>query len=176
MARDVLGLHGVNVDNVLLQIGIIRIYLAAFGTLGFTVRINVIQLLLLMVPPLILLMQHRNALNLVLRAGLQYQIQLIALGSGALLETLEIILQFLMHHRELFSVQAVEGVEGIMGVLLRRLLAGGRMMMMLMMLMLKEGRQILPFRVVTPATLIGPRSGVLVSRGRRTRQPTGTRA
>lgn len=137
MARDVLGLHGVNVDNVLLQIGIIRIYLAAFGTLRFTVLIDVIHLLL-MVPPLCL--QHRNALNLVLRAGLQHQIQLVALGSGVLLETLEIILQFLMHHRELFSVQAVEGVEGIKGVLLRRLLAGGVMMMrMMLMMMLKEG-------------------------------------
>lgn len=86
MARDVLGLHGVNVDNVLLQIGIIRIYLAAFGTLGFTVVIGVIHLRV-RIPPLRLLMQHRNALNLVLRAGLQHQIQLVGLGSGVLLET-----------------------------------------------------------------------------------------
>lgn len=136
VARDVLGLHGVNVDNVLLQIGIIRIYLAAFGTLRFTVVIGVIQLCLLMKLPLCL--QHRDALNLVLRAGLQHQIQLVALPSGVLLKTLEIILQFLMHHRELFTVQAVEGIKG---VLLRRLLAGGVMMMrmMLLMMMLKEG-------------------------------------
>lgn len=49
-----------------------------------------------------------------------------------------------MHHRELLTVQA-EGVEGIKGVLLRRLLAGGMVMMMLMMMMLKYGREILPF-------------------------------
>lgn len=55
MARDVFGLHGVDVDNVLLQIGIVRIYLATFRTLGFSVLIGVIQLLLLMVPPLSLL-------------------------------------------------------------------------------------------------------------------------
>lgn len=81
-----------------------------------------------------------------------------------------------MHHRELLSVQAVERVEGIKGVLLRRLLAGGAVMMMLMLMLLKKGREILSFRVVTPVTLVGFRPGVLVLRGGRTRQPTGTRA
>lgn len=103
---------------------------------------------------------------------MQHQIQLVALGSSVLLEVLKIVLQFLMHHGKLLSVQAVEGIKG---VLLRRLLAGGMVMMMLMM-MLKYGREILPFRVVTSATLVGSRPGVLVSRGGRTRQPTGTRA
>lgn len=50
-------------------------------------------------------MEYRHALDLVLRARLQHQIQLIALGrGGALLETLEIVLEFLMHHRKLLTV------------------------------------------------------------------------
>lgn len=68
MTRDVLGLHGVNIDDVLLQVGIVRVYLAAFGTLRFTAVIGVIDLL--MEPPLGLLMKHRYAFNLVFRAGL----------------------------------------------------------------------------------------------------------
>lgn len=58
---------------------------------------------LLMKPPVSLL-EYRHALDLVLRARLKHQIQLIALGRGALLETLEIVLQFLMHHRKLLTV------------------------------------------------------------------------
>lgn len=173
MTRDVFGLHGVNVHDVLLQIRIIRVYLAAFRALGFTVLIGVIYLMLLMIPSLRLLMEYRHALDLVLCARLQHQIQLIALGSGSLLKALEIVLQFLMHHRQLFIIQAVEGIEGV----LRRLLAGGMVMMMLMMLMvmLEKSRKFLPFRVVTPA-LVSSRPGVLVSRRGRTWQPTGTRA
>lgn len=101
VTRDVLGLHGVYVDDVLLQIGIVGVDLAALGTLGFTAA-GVIHLLV--IPPMRLLVEHRHALDLVLRAGLQHQIQLIALGGGALLEILEIVLQFLMHHRELLAV------------------------------------------------------------------------
>jgi len=94
-----------------------------------------------------------------------------------MLETLEIVLQLLMHHRELLSVQAVEGVEGIEGVLLRRLLAGGVvMMLMMMMMLLKQDREILPLRVVTHAALVAFGPGVLVPRGGRAGQPTGTRA
>lgn len=177
VARDVLGLHGVNVDDVLLQIGIVRVYLAALGTLGLAGVVGVIHLMLLVVPPLrLLLMKHRHTLNLVLRAGLQHQIQLIALSGTALLKALEVVLQFLMHHRQLLCVEAVEGVEGIEGVLLRRLLAGGMVMMVLMMMvMLEESREVLTFRVVTTA-LISSRPGVFVPSGGCTRQPTGTRA
>lgn len=99
VTRDVLGLHGVHVNDVLLQVGIVRVDLAAFGTLGFTVGV----IHLLVIPPVGL--EHRHALDLILRARLQHQIQLIgALGGGALLEILEIVLQFLMHHRELLAV------------------------------------------------------------------------
>lgn len=52
VARDVLGLYGMNVDNVLLEIGIVRVYLAALGTLGLASAVGVIQLMLLMIPSL----------------------------------------------------------------------------------------------------------------------------
>lgn len=178
VTRDVLGLHRVNVHDVLLQIGIVRVYLAALGTLGLAGVVGVLHLMLLMVPPLTLLMKHRHTLNLVLRAGLQHQIQLVAFaGAAALLQALEVVLQFLMHHRQLLSVEAVERVEGIEGVLLRRLLAGGMVMMVLMVVvMLEESREVLTFRVVTSA-LVSTGPGVLVPRGGGcTRQPTGTRA
>jgi len=83
VARYVLGLHSVNIDDVLLQIRIVRVYLAALGALGFTALIRVIQLL--MISPVSLLMKHRHALDLVLRTGLQHQIQLIAFRCAALL-------------------------------------------------------------------------------------------
>lgn len=104
ITRDILGLHSMNIDNMLLQVRIIRVYLAAFGTLWFTAVIGVVHRV---VTSLCLLMEHRHTLDLVLRTGVKHQVQLIAL-LGALLETLEIVLQFLMHHRELLSVQAVE--------------------------------------------------------------------
>lgn len=135
VARDVLGLHGVDVDDVLLQIRIVRVDLAALGTLGLAGVVGVVHLmLLLMVPPLRLLMEHRHTLDLVLRAGLQHQIQLVALSGAALLEALEVVLQFLMHHRQLLSVEAVERVEGIEGMLLRRRLAGGVVVMVRMVM------------------------------------------
>lgn len=166
VTRDVLCLHGMDVDDVLLQVGIVRVYLAALGALGFTVVIGVIQLMLL-IPSLSLLL--KNAFDLILRARLQHQIQLIAFGGAALLKTLEVVLQFLMYHQLL----TIQGAEGIESVWLRRLLAGGVMMMVLMMV-LEEAREILPFRVVTSALVCSrPR---LVSRRGCARQPTGTRA
>jgi len=48
--------------------------------------------------------------------------------------------------------------------------------MMLMMMMLKQDREILPLRVVTHAALVAFGPGVLVPRGGRAGQPTGTRA
>lgn len=43
------------------------------------------------------------------------------------------------------------------------------------MMLLEERREILPFRVVSTA-LVGSGPGVVVPRGGRARQPTGTRA
>lgn len=139
VARNVLRLHGVHVDDVLLQVRVVRVYFPALGTLWLARVIPGVELVL--ITPVSLLMQHSHALDLFLSAGLKHQVQLLVLarrarGAGLLLlQALQIVLQLLMHHRQLFAIQTVQRVEGVQRVLLR-LLAGGVMMMMVVMMVM----------------------------------------
>ena len=120
---DVLGLNGVHVDDVLLEVRIVRVDLAALWTLGLAGLVRVIGLMrvrLLMKPAVGLLMeQGHTLLDLLLGARLQHQIQLVFRAGGLLLlllQRLQVVLQLLMHHRQLLGIQAVQGVERVQGI------------------------------------------------------------
>lgn len=116
VTRDVLRLNRVHVHYVLLQVRIVRIDLPALGTLWFTGLARVVGLLVEPTLLMGLLMEQRHALlNLLLGARLEHQIQFVFRGRCLLLllQRLQIVLQLLMHDRQLLGIQGVERVQGI---------------------------------------------------------------
>lgn len=121
---DVLRLYCVHVDDVLLEIGIVGVDLAALGTLGLALEtVGVLHLLLER-------MQQSQLLDLLLGAGLQHEIELLLLVARLLLllEALQIVLKLLVHDGQLVGAEAAQGVQRLL-LLLRLLLAGGRLVM-----------------------------------------------
>ena len=118
---DVLGLNCVHVHDVLLEVRIVRIDLPALRTLWFArlARVVGLMMLLLVKPTMSLLMEQRHALlNLLLGARLKHQIELVFRAGRLLLllQRLKIVLQLLMHHRQLLGIQAIQGVERVQGI------------------------------------------------------------
>lgn len=130
VAGHVLRLNGVHVHDVLLQVGIVRVDFPALRTLRLAGEIRGVCLVVRLgvIATVRLLVEQRHALDFLLRARLQHQVQLAFRRDRLLLlQALQIVLQLLVHDRELLGIEAVEGVEGVQGiegVLLRRL-AGG---------------------------------------------------
>lgn len=116
VTRDVLRLNRVHVHDVLLQVRIVRIDFPALRTLRFTGLARVVGLLVEPTLLMGLLMEQRHTLlNLLLGARLKHQIQFVFRGRCLLLllQRLQIVLQLLMHDRQLLGIQGVERVQGI---------------------------------------------------------------